>query len=137
MAVFFTGTDNALASHVVSGILGSGGFTADTQWWLGLSTTTPAEDGTNITEPVGNNYSRVQVTGWEVTAASILRNTATISWPNPSASWGLCTYVVCYTASTAGTARWRVLIPGGGVTPTLGQPLSITPTSLEIDWTGA
>ena len=31
-------------------------------YYLGLSTTAPADDGTNITEPASNGYTRVDIT---------------------------------------------------------------------------
>ncbi len=60
---------------------------------IGLSSTLPANDGTNVTEPSGNNYSRPSVTGttWEATAgATTLReilNIVTVAFPTSSGAW--------------------------------------------------
>lgn len=77
--------------------------------FLAASTSTPAEDGTNITEPSGNNYSRLDVGGSDFDAAtdadpSEIDNTGTLSFPTASGSWGTITHVVLFDASSGGNA---------------------------------
>lgn len=74
---------------------------------IGLSTTAPAEDGTNVTEPVGNAYARVAVGAANWASAtnadpSVLDNSAAINFPTPTGSWGTVTHFVIYDALTAG-----------------------------------
>lgn len=77
---------------------------------IGLSSTTPAEDGTNVTEPSGGSYARVATSGATWNAAtladpSLLDNTAQIAFPQASADWGAganMTHVVLYDALTVG-----------------------------------
>lgn len=76
---------------------------------LAASTTTPAEDGTNITEPSGNAYARVDVSAGQFNAAtsadpSLIENNTTISFPQASGSWGTITHVVLFDALTSGNA---------------------------------
>lgn len=74
-----------------------------TSWWLGLSTTTPSVDGSNITEPPGAaNYARVEVThgdgSWTNAAGAPLEvsNVPRITFPTASASWGTITHFVLF-----------------------------------------
>lgn len=75
---------------------------------VGLSTTAPAEDGTNVTEPVGNGYARVAAAAAVWNAAtdadpSVLDNGSAINFPTPSgAGWGTVTHFVIFDALTGG-----------------------------------
>lgn len=74
---------------------------------VALSTTAPAEDGTNVTEPVGNGYAR-QPAGasvWnDATLAdpSLIDNQSIIDFGTATGSWGTVTHVVIFDALTAG-----------------------------------
>ena len=84
-----------------------GGFPATLH--VGLSTTTPANDGTNATEPVGNAYARVAVPAatWDpstVASPAVKVNGTAVTFPQASGgSWGNITHLVYYNALTAGT----------------------------------
>jgi hypothetical protein len=69
---------------------------------IGLSTTTPADGGTNVTEPVGNNYSQKEFDTWNAASANprVAKNNGTILMATPSGSWGLITYAVLYLDTT-------------------------------------
>ena len=80
--------------------------------YVGLSTSTPSADGTNITEPSDTAYKRVLV-GWSGQSASYKMSTATESTPSSAntepilfdkatSSWGTITHVVFYDAQTSG-----------------------------------
>lgn len=69
--------------------------------YVGLSTTTPADDGTNITEP-SNNYARVAHSSWSAAAAGATDNTGAITFPTPSGSWGTITHSIIMDATTSG-----------------------------------
>jgi hypothetical protein len=72
--------------------------------YLGLSTTTPNVNGTGVTEPVGNNYARKQVTAALMAAAASRSktNSGDINMNVPSGAWGLITHLVFYDALTSG-----------------------------------
>ena len=123
-------TDNAL----LSAKLGKTNYTAPANVYFGLSTTTPSTAGTGVTEPSGGAYARVAVPGssWNAPSAGSATNSAAITFPTASASWGTVTYVVAYDAITAGNLLWfssitaqavasgvTVSIPAGSATDSL------------------
>lgn len=72
-----------------------------------LSTTAPAEDGTNVSEPAGNGYARVATVGADWNAAtladpSVISNANPITFPTATGAWGTVTHVALYDALTAG-----------------------------------
>lgn len=74
---------------------------------VALSTTAPAEDGTNVTEQVGNGYARVVAAGgvWNnatLADPSLIDNSSAIDFPTPTGSWGTVTHFVLFDALTAG-----------------------------------
>lgn len=102
---YSTTIDNSILDH----------FTTKTTWaartadatWIGLSSTTPTKSGTNVTEPSGGAYARVQVTAAEFAAASAsaTQNNADQNFPTATATWvsgANLTDLVIYDASSAG-----------------------------------
>lgn len=89
-------------------------FTPPATLFFGLSTTAPAIDGTNVTEPVGSNYARVGIannkTSFTTAQSSTgtgygpgyLSNAVAIQFPESSGSWGVITHVVIFDAATSG-----------------------------------
>jgi hypothetical protein len=74
---------------------------------VGLSYTTPAINGTGVTEPSGGAYARVATTGstWTAAAAGSTSNAADITFPTATADWGSTnsmTHALLYDASTGG-----------------------------------
>ena len=74
--------------------------------YVGLSTTTPAIDGTNVTEPVAMGYARVPITNnkttWGNANASSLVSTIAVTFAISSGAWGTITHVLIYDALTSG-----------------------------------
>ena len=79
--------------------------------YVGLSSTTPATDGTNVTEPSGDGYARVATPASDWNAAtsadpSVVNNSAMVSFAAASGgSWvsgANLTYFVLYDALTSG-----------------------------------
>jgi hypothetical protein len=97
--VVVTSEKNALLDEI---------FAATTYW--GLSTTTPAADGTNVTEPVGNNYSRATVLAASMSSAASgsIDNAAIVAFAEATGSWGTVTYVVVYDVASGGTPRYAI-----------------------------
>lgn len=78
--------------------------------YFGLSTTAPNPDGTNVTEPSGGSYARVNhplttsymgvPSGGSPTSCA---NTFAVTFPTATGGWGTVSHWVAYTASTGGT----------------------------------
>lgn len=85
---------------------GATSYTPPANYFFGLSQTTPAQDGTNVTEPSGGSYARVSFannkTNFGNAASSSLTNLVAIQFPESTASWGTITNVVLYDASSSG-----------------------------------
>lgn len=93
----------------------------DTYVALATATVADDDDGDTITEPSGNNYSRVQVNvnggsspTWDVASGGALDNTHQIDMPTPSGSWGTAVALAIVDASTSG----NLLFYDNGVTDT-------------------
>ena len=88
MGSFADYLENKVLDYVFNGTA----FTPATPLYVGLSTTTITDAGGNITEPVGNNYSRVSVakntTNWPVSSGGAIANGVAITFPTASGSWG-------------------------------------------------
>lgn len=106
-----------LRNQVLDHIYGATAYTAPATHYLGLSTSTPALGGTGVTEPSGNNYSRVAITNnatkFPAASAGAKANGEEIAFPTPSGSWGTCTYWVLYDASSGGNLLNFGAINGG------------------------
>jgi hypothetical protein len=74
--------------------------------YIGLSSTQPDNTGGNVTEPAGNNYSRVlsinNATNWPAASGRTKSNGTDIIFPAATGDWGAQTYFVIYDDPTAG-----------------------------------
>lgn len=94
-------TTTYFLNTIMSGVFKS--ETLPTNYYIGLSTSTPTTSGTNVTEPSGGSYARVDVTSYLGTPSSgVITNTSNISFPDSTASWGTVTHYVIYDALTGG-----------------------------------
>lgn len=91
----------ALADLILDWLFRAQALAQPTHVKVGLSTSTPADDGTNITEP-GNNYAQVNFDTWNAAAGNpeAATNNGAIVMPTPSGTWGLITYGVLYLDTT-------------------------------------
>ncbi len=73
-------------------------------YYLGLSATDPAIDGTGVTEPekTGTGYARVPIGCFSVPANGAIYNTASLAFPESLAPWGVMTNYVIYDAAEGG-----------------------------------
>ena len=99
-------------------------------------TTTVAADGTGITEPVGNGYTRLAVamnaTTWTVTANAIT-NAIALTTATASGNWGVLTDAFLYsTASGAGTLYVFDVL---AVARTITSGEALTCAAGDFDWT--
>ena len=71
--------------------------------WIGLSTTAPNINGTNVTEPSGSaGYARVQLTMLSEPSAGVVTNQSNIDFNESTASWGTVTHFVIFDAQSDG-----------------------------------
>jgi hypothetical protein len=99
---FFNYLENAVLDHIV----GKTTYALPTTY-IGLSSTTPAEDGTNVTEPSTGSYARVSTAGadWNAASAGATSNANAITFAQATADWVAgadLTYLVAYDAVTSG-----------------------------------
>lgn len=109
------GAVDALERAILDHILNDGTYTPPSNWFVALSTTVPADDGSGFTEPVGASYARVSTSGSTWTAASgtspaTKSNGVTITFPQATGSWGTVTHFGLFIASSGGTVQiWGAL----------------------------
>src|SRR3990167_10678956 len=79
-------------------------FDSGAALWIAWSTTAPNADGTNVTEPVGNNYSRTAITAgdWATSSARATSNASAVTSATASGSWGTISHFALYDAASAG-----------------------------------
>ena len=88
--------------------------TIPSTWYIALSTSTPNEGGTGVTEPSGGAYARIGVlnnkTNFGTAATGALTNDVAITFVESTATWGTITHVCFYDALTSGNLWfWEAL----------------------------
>ena len=74
-----------------------------TTYYVGLSTTTPAEDGTGVTEPTkAAGYKRVAASNLSPAVDGLVTNSSAISFDEPTANWGTITHFMIFDAPSGG-----------------------------------
>lgn len=72
-------------------------------YYIGLSSTAPAADGTGVTEPdTSKGYARVKLDSLGEPADGVVSNTNAISFNESTDNWGTMTHFVVYDALTNG-----------------------------------
>lgn len=105
---FTNRTSQAVLNSVFGNTSNFGALASAPDLHLAASTTAPAEDGTNFTEPGGGvGYARVDVANTDFNAAtladpSVVDNSGVIAFPQATGSWGTITHVGLFDALTAG-----------------------------------
>jgi len=121
---------NFTENKILDGLYGNTAISPPATWYLAVSTTTPAEDGTNFTEPVGNGYARVAVTNnatnFPAASGGSKSLSGAFSFPTATPSgWGTVTYAGWFDASSGGNLWGFGPINGGaGVTVSVGTALT-------------
>lgn len=105
------GPINAVERALLDHIFTDPAYTPPATWYVGVSTSTPDEDGASFTEPSGNGYARVAVTAADFSAASggapaSKVNSEPILFPEASGSWGTVTHWGLFAASSGGTVQY-------------------------------
>ncbi len=97
---------NYLENRTLDHFFGATASTAPATLYIGFSTTTINDDGTGITEPVGNNYSRIAVTNnatnFPAASAGSKSNGVAFVSAVASGSWGTLTHAFIADASSGG-----------------------------------
>ena len=74
-----------------------------TEYYIGLSTSTPNAEGNNVSEPSGDaGYARVKLTDMSEPSNGVVTNNSAINFNESSQSWGTVTYFVIYDAASGG-----------------------------------
>lgn len=72
-----------------------------TEYYIGLSTTTPNITGANVNEPsTAAAYQRMKLTSLSAPTAGVITNSSDISWPESTSDWGTVTSYVIYDSAT-------------------------------------
>lgn len=133
---------NTKANEIINLLIGRANLVSIGTVYIGLSTTTPAAEGTNITEPSGNGYKRVllgsynQSMTFKMSAANdkTSTNTDMIAFPEATGSWGTITHLVLFTTESANTpfAYGELTTP---IQPVVNTVAIIRPEELVISLT--
>lgn len=117
-------------------------WTPATTLYCGLSSTTPNEAATGITEPSGGGYARVATTAADWSAASgtapaVKTNTATLSFAVASADWvagaNLTNFLLCATLAGTTAADYIAFGPVTTAKPVLnGDTGSFAPGAITM-----
>ncbi|MDR0957928.1 MAG: hypothetical protein LBM16_01800 [Clostridiales bacterium] len=77
--------------------------TFPSEYYLGFSTTAPAEDGTGVSEPTQLSYARKPIGTWEAqTEPGVAKNLNSIVFNETTGAWGTLTHLVIFDALTEG-----------------------------------
>ena len=96
-----------LENEILDHVLGGADYTRPASVYVGLSTTTPNDDATNITEPPGGNaYARVTLTNnatsWPAATGGLKENGVNVTFPTATGSWGTVTHFFIADAPSGG-----------------------------------
>lgn len=73
------------------------------KYYIGLSTTAPTINGTNVTEPnAGAGYARVELTNMSEPSGGVVTNEQAINFSESTASWGTITHFVIFDSEAVG-----------------------------------
>lgn len=117
---------------------GASANTTPASWYIGLSTTTITDSGSNITEPSGNGYARVAATNNKTTfsnaSAGALANAVQLSFPQASGSWGTVVdfFIANHLTASASANIWGYGTLTASKSITSGDTASFAISALSI-----
>lgn len=91
---------NYLENALVNAVLRNTAYTSPTTVYVSLYTTDPTDADTG-TEVTGGSYARTAVT-FGAPTDGVTTNSADVTFPTATASWGTVTHIGIHDASTAG-----------------------------------
>lgn len=137
------GATDAREIIIANSQFGSGSTTySPSSWWVGLSTTTPNDDGTNFTEPVGGSYAREEVlnnsTNWPAATTTdgitTKSNGVAITFTDPTGSWGTLTHYGLFTASSGGTPQFTNPLDNAVTVQSGNTPVEFAIGAIAMTW---
>ena len=71
---------------------------------IGLSTSDPGDDGSGLSEPSGNGYTRIQTSSndWNASAGGVISNSQNITFSQATGNWGTITHFALFDAASGG-----------------------------------
>jgi hypothetical protein len=118
--MYFTTFKNTILDDMLGSSATQMGATIE----LGLSSTTPNANGTNITEPSTGGYARISITNndtnWPAASSGVKSNGVEYNWTPSGASWNGLTHWVIWDGGVA--KLYGILDNGSGVPQTINVP---------------
>jgi len=109
---------------ILDDMLGSSATKLGVTIELGLSSTTPNPDGSNITEPTGGGYARLSITNnstnWPPASGGIKSNGIEYNWTPSGANWNGLTHWVIWDSGIP--KLFGILDNGSGTPQTVNIP---------------
>ena len=137
------GLSDTRAAAVLNRLFNGATLTVPSSYYIALSTTEPADDGTGVTEPTATSYARLAVavntTNFPTTATRIITNGVALTFATPGAAedWGVIGWYALYDASTGGTFHgWGLFANAQQVTTATG-PVTIAVGDLILTAPGS
>lgn len=111
-------------------------------WYQGLSTTTPNDDGSGFTEPVGGAYTRVaklnNLTNFPAatTAGGVTTktNATPVTYPNPTGNWGTATHYGWFDAASGGLPQFWFALDAARTIESGNTPVEFAANALSMAW---
>lgn len=96
------------ANSIQNYLFGGVSFSVPSNWYLGVSSSTPAKDGSNVTEPTDGAYERIEIlnskASFSNSANGEIYNLAAHAFPESAEDQGVMTHWVIYSAASGGSA---------------------------------
>lgn len=99
---------NYLENAVINAVLRNTTYTSPTTVYVGLYTTDPT-DADSGTEVSGGSYARTSV-AFDAPSNGVTQNTADLTFPTATASWGTVTHIGLHDASTGGNLLFHTAL---------------------------
>lgn len=99
---------NYLENAVINAVLRAQTYTSPATVYVGLYTTDPTDADTG-TEVSGGSYARVSV-AFDAPSNGVTQNTADLTFPTATASWGTVTHIGLHDASTGGNLLFHTAL---------------------------
>jgi hypothetical protein len=101
-------------NEVLNKLFGAADFTPPANYYLGLSTTQPADDGSGITEPSGGSYARVTIPNtdayWNGASGGETSNEQDAEFAVATGAWGTVGWWVLMSLASGGVMHhWGVI----------------------------
>jgi len=99
---------NYLENAVINAVLRNSPYSSPTTVYVGLYTTDPT-DADSGTEVSGGSYARTSV-AFDAPSNGVTQNTADLTFPTATASWGTVTHIGLHDASTGGNLLFHTAL---------------------------